>query len=353
LAECKSLDDGISNRNPLKGEAMLSGLMLILLAGAMNGSFATPMKRVRGWEWEHTWLAWSFVSMTVIPLAVAALTIPGLSTVYHMAGTRPLLWTAFYGMLWGASAVLFGLGITRVGLALGFGIILGTASSLGAVVPFLKLHRDRFFTAVGLMTILGLAVVLAGLAAFSWAGLLREAGQPQRREGSFMGGLVICVLAGLGTTFMSVALNEAVPIYGAAEALGTSSARSLNAVWPVLLGGGFAVNAGYCSFLLIGRHNAALFREEPARNAGLVMAMSVLWSGSNFVYGAGARGMGSLGLVLGWPIFMATIVLAANAWGLLTGEWRDAGWRSLAWAGTGTLLLIAGISLIASVGSSA
>ena len=332
---------------------MASALMLILLAGAMNGSFATPMKRVRGWEWEHTWLAWSFVSMIVIPQVVAVLTVRGLGTVYHMAGTQPLLRTAFYGTLWGASAVLFGLGVTRVGLALGFGIILGTASSLGAVVPFLRLHRDRFFTAVGLMIILGLAVVLAGLAALSRAGFLREAAQPLPCKGSFNGGLVICVLSGLGTTFMSVALNEAVPIYGAAEVLGTSSALSLNAVWPVLLGGGFAVNAGYCGFLLAGRHNAGLFREKLAWNSGLVMAMSVLWSGSNFVYGAGARGMGSLGLVLGWPIFMAVIVLAANAWGLLTGEWRDAGWRSLVWAGAGTLLLIAGISIIASVGSNA
>lgn len=330
---------------------MLSALMLILLAGAMNGSFATPMKRVRGWQWEHTWLAWSFVAMIVIPFVAAVLTIPSLRNVYHMAETQPLLRTTFYGMLWGASAVLFGLGVTRVGLALGFGIILGTASSLGAVVPFLRLHRDRLFTAVGLMIILGIAVVLAGLAAFSRAGLLREAAQPQQRKGSFIAGLVICILSGLGTTFMSVALNEAVPIYGAAEALGTPAGRSLNAVWPVLLGGGFVVNAGYCGVRVIGRHNAGLFREKLAWNGGLVMAMSLLWSGSNFAYGAGARGMGSLGLVLGWPIFMAAIVLTANAWGLLTGEWRGAGWPSLAWGGAGTLLLISGISLIASVGS--
>jgi hypothetical protein len=38
---------------------MLAALTLILLAGGMNGSFAAPMKRVRGWEWEHTWLVWA------------------------------------------------------------------------------------------------------------------------------------------------------------------------------------------------------------------------------------------------------------------------------------------------------
>jgi len=76
-----------------------------------------------------------------------------------------------------------------------------------------------------------------------------------------------------------------------------------------------------------------------------------LWSGSNFVYSAGARGMGPLGLVLGWPVFMAAIVLTANTWGLLTGEWRGAGWRAVAWAAAGSLLLVAGISVIASAGS--
>lgn len=31
---------------------MIAALLLVLLAGGMNGSFATPMKRVRGWHWE-------------------------------------------------------------------------------------------------------------------------------------------------------------------------------------------------------------------------------------------------------------------------------------------------------------
>ena len=331
---------------------MLAALMLILLAGGMNGSFATPMKRVRGWEWEHIWLTWSFLAMLVIPLTVAVLTVPNLRAVYRAAGPEAFARTALYGMLWGATAVLFGLGVTRVGLALGFGIILGTASSLGAAVPFVELHRDQLFTTVGLLTLVGVSIVLAGVAACARAGLLREeAKPPQRGAGSFAAGVGICVLSGLGSTFMSVALNEATPLYGAAEALGTPTARSLNAVWPVLLGGGFAVNAAYCAFLVIRRRNVVRFREGAAANLGLVLAMAALWSGSNFAYGAGARGMGRLGLVLGWPVFMAAIVLTANAWGLVTGEWRGAGRRSAAWARAGNLLLVAGISVIASAGS--
>jgi len=334
-----------------KGLLMLAALMLILLAGAMNGSFAAPMKRVRGWEWENTWLAWSLLAMIIIPLAVAAATIPNLGAVYGAAGPGAFTRTTLYGMAWGASAVLFGLGITRVGLALGFGIILGTGSSLGALVPFVRLHRDQLFTTAGLRTLVGVGIILTGVVACARAGLLREAARTEQRgEGSFAAGLAICVLSGIGTTFMSLALNEAAPIYGAAEALGAPPARSLNAVSPVLLGGGFVVNAVYCAFLLIRRHSAPRFRDATAANLGLVLAMAVLWSGSNFVYGTGARGMGPLGLILGWPIFMAAIVLTANAWGLFTGEWRGAGGRAIASALAGSLLLVAGISAVASAG---
>ena len=346
---------------------MLRALTLVLLAGGMNGSFGAPMKRVRGWEWEHTWLVWAFLGMVVIPLTVAAATVPNLAGIYHAAGPTALVLTALYGMVWGAGAVLFGLGITRVGLALGFGIILGTSSSLGAALPFLTLHRNQVFTTTGLLTLAGVGIILAGVAACARAGILREAAQqgaksppsPSREQEdkdgtsggiSFVAGLGICVLSGIGSSFMSLALNQATPIYGAAEAMGVPSARLLNAVWPVLLGGGFAVNAACCAFLLVRRGNAACFRHATMSNLGLAAAMAVLWSGSNFVYGAGARGLGPLGLVLGWPIFMAMIVLTANAWGVLTGEWRGAGRRAAAWAGLGTLLLVGGIWVIASAG---
>jgi L-rhamnose-H+ transport protein len=327
---------------------MLAALLLVLLAGAMNGSFATPMKRVRGWEWENTWLLWSFLGMIVIPLIVAAMTISNLKAVYCMAGLGPLMRTALYGMLRGASAVLFGLGITRVGLALGFGIILGTSSSLGAVVPLIRMHRDQLLASAGLLTLAGVAIILGGVAACARAGILRDTmGHQQQSQGAFTSGLIICVLSGIGSSFMSVALNDSTLIFRAAQSSGASPTNSFNAEWPVLLGGGFAVNAAYCVFCLIRRHTVLRFTDTAGINLGLVLAMAVLWSGSNFVYGAGARRMGSLGLVLGWPVFMAAIVLTANAWGTLTGEWRGVSRRAVTWTVVGNLLLVAGISVVA------
>ena len=331
---------------------MFVALMLVLLAGGMNGSFAVPMKRVRGWQWEHTWFAWSLIGMLVIPVMVAVATVPHLGAVYRTAGLRALALTAFYGMIWGAGTALFGRGIARVGLALSFGIVLGISSSLGTIIPLVMLHRDQLFTTTSMLVLTGVGVIVAGVAASARAGLLRETDTGRESgEGSFIVGLGTCLLSGLGSSSMSLALNVSTPISKAAETLGTPQALSLNAVWPVLLGGGLAVNAVYCSILLIRRGNGARFGEALVPNLGLVMAMAVLWSGSNFVYGAGARKMGPLGLVFGWPIFMAVIVLTANAWGILTGEWRSAGRRTMTWAVAGFLLLVAGIWIIASAGN--
>jgi L-rhamnose-H+ transport protein len=325
--------------------------MLVLLAGGMNGSFAAPMKRVRGWQWEHIWLVWSVLAMFIFPFVIALETVPALGAVYRSAGLQTLALTAFYGMIWGGGTVLLGLGIHRVGLALSFGIVLGTSSAIGTVVPLL-LHRGSLSTSGSLLLLTGVGIIVAGVVVSARAGLLRErADGIKGLKKSFGGGLAICFMSGLGSSCMSLGLNHAVPLMNAAEALGASRSASVNAVWPVLLGGGLAVNAVYCIMLIVRRQNRACFSEAAGANLALAVVMALLWSGANFVYGIGAHRMGSLGLVVGWPIYMAMIVLAANAWGFLTGEWRNSSRQSRIWACMGCLLLIGGIWVIASSGN--
>jgi L-rhamnose-H+ transport protein len=69
--------------------------------------------------------------------------------------------------------------------------------------------------------------------------------------------------------------------------------------------------------------------------------MGILWFGSIAFYGMGAAALGGLGAIIGWPVFMATIIITANFWGAITGEWAKASCRSscYAWAGMGVLLV--------------
>ena len=70
--------------------------------------------------------------------------------------------------------VLFGLGAEYLGMSLGVSIITGINVCLGAVLPILFLSRDQFTVKAGLVLAAALAVMVAGVAVISRAGILRE-----------------------------------------------------------------------------------------------------------------------------------------------------------------------------------
>ncbi len=89
------------------GEQIGLGIMLVLLGGGLNGSFAAPMKRMPGWRWENTWLIYVITGLIIIPWAIAATTIPHLSTVYQQSSWSVLAKIILYGFAWGIGATLF------------------------------------------------------------------------------------------------------------------------------------------------------------------------------------------------------------------------------------------------------
>ena len=67
------------------------GLLLLVLAGGMNGSFTLPMKFTRQWAWENTWLVWTLFALGLFPPLLTFSTVPVLGQVYAQAGVGPIL----------------------------------------------------------------------------------------------------------------------------------------------------------------------------------------------------------------------------------------------------------------------
>src|SRR6266568_9296347 len=101
------------------------GILLLILAGIMNGSFTLPMKFTRKWAWENTWLVWSIFALGIFPPLLALATVPAVGEVYAQAGAGPIAIAASCGAGWGVAQVFFGLAVDAVGIALAFSIILG------------------------------------------------------------------------------------------------------------------------------------------------------------------------------------------------------------------------------------
>jgi L-rhamnose-H+ transport protein len=327
---------------------MTLGFLLLLTAGIMNGSFAAPMKRMKGWQWEHCWLMWAIAGLVVVPLAAVLFTVARPFAVYAEAPGRALALIILFGFLWGISAILFGLGVARLGVAIGFAIILGISSALGSIIPLFSKNPGALLETAGQLTLSGVALQVCGVAFCGVANHLRERDRSGgRKAAQLWSGLLICLLSGLGAPLVNLGLVFGSDVTAAAARLGTPSPDAVNAIWPLLFGGAFLTNAGYCAYL-INRNGAWKAFRMPAapRNVLLGASMGLLWMGSNLAYAYGSGRLGPLGLAFGWPMMMGCVVLTANAWGLASGEWRGAGRTARLWMAAGVLALLGGVSLI-------
>lgn len=330
------------------------GLAWILLAGITQGSFILPMKFVRRWKWEHLWLVYSVVAFFVLPLVTAFATVPQLWRVYGEAPTGVLWMTGLFGTGWGAGSVFFGLGVDALGMALGFSIMTGMYTALGALVPLIVLTPQLLWTRNGLLVIAGNAVTIVGVVVCAIAGDLRDkqfgtvvAGRSLNPRVPFSIGLSICVAAGVLSGMLNFSYAFGAPIADAACRLGATKEGGLNALWLVAIPAGGILNVGYCLYLLRRRKSwSVLWRKTFPLDWVNACIMAGLWTGSIILYGRGANNLGPLGPSLGWSLWNAILIITTVACGLLTREWNGARGRPLRLLLIGIGILLAATALL-------
>ena len=323
------------------------GLGLVLLGGVLQGSFALPLKRMPAWRWENTWLVYSFCGMIALPWVMVLATVPHFGEVLRGARGTTLAEVALFGLGWGVGSTLFGLGISRVGMALSFAIVLGITASLGSLLPLLVLQPQQLFTPQGYALVAGLVLVILGIVLCSVAGRRRErelSVQPLRLGGTgFWLGLVICILSGIFSAMLNFSFVFGKPLQQLTLEAGAKPAMASNLVWALALSAGFLANGGYCAYLSQKNHSWGVLTQRgiPAAYWLGAMLMGIVWFFGIAAYGMGAVDLGALGAVVGWPVFMAMNIITANIWGAATGEWKGASSRTYgySWAGIGVLLI--------------
>jgi L-rhamnose-H+ transport protein len=325
-------------------QALLWGIGMVTLGGILQGSFAAPMKRMPTWRWENTWLLFALFGLLVLPWIIAFATVPSATSVYAGATSSTLIKVFLFGLLWGVGATLFGLAINRVGMALGFALILGITSSFGSLIPMVILHSEQLLGKRGLALIAGSAVMVVGLVVLALAGRAREhdLGMGNGARSGFAFGLVLCIFSGIFSSMMNFSFVFGDELRVRALHSGASNAMAANSIWALTLTGGFVANFLYCVYLLNKNRTWSVFHEgNPSGYWLLGLLMGLLWFGGTVLYGMGAASLGALGGIIGWPIFMTVDIIGALFWGAVSGEWRGASRRALVynWAGVGVLLV--------------
>jgi L-rhamnose-H+ transport protein len=311
------------------------GMTIIFVSGVLNGSFALPMKFARRWRWENTWLAFSTVGMIVFPWLLVWSFVPHLSELFAPAHWGLLIYPLAFGLVWGIAQATFGISISAVGMAIAFAVVSGLGCLSGGLVPLLALHPGEILQPRGILLLVSMPILFAGLAYYGIAGRRRERERPgpqSEHSGinySFAVGLGICIFTGILASAWNVGFAFSGPLIQQSTALGAAPMVATYPVWALVFGAGFIANLLYCAYLLFKNHTWSLFFGAGSlREALLALTMAVLWLSGVVVYGIGATFVGKYGTSVGFTLYVALTILTSNMFGVLAGEWKETSTRT-------------------------
>jgi len=330
----------------------LWGFGFILLSATCNGLLALPSKFVKDFAWENTWGAFYLFTMLVIPVVFAALFLQGMLSTWSEVGAANLLILMGFGFLWGCGMIFFGLGISMVGMALGYSIMMGLGVLFGSIVPLLTQNQEVAFTTGGLVVLSGILVCTLGVGVCGRAGVLRERSEVGAGESSkasnILIGLVVCVVGGIMGATINIGFSYGASIIDLSiSKYGNSPGIAAMTVWVVIFWGGLLASGSYAIYLLFRNQT---WKHFVGPHACRDLTMSFFMASFHFLilffYGMAAYHLGTLGTSVGWAAHMSLSLVLANLLGFMTGEWRGSSRVSRAWLYTGLSMLIGGIGIL-------
>lgn len=335
------------------------GLGLTILSGIIMTCAIVPMKFARKWKWENIWLLYIGFGQVVFPLLLIWLTAPKAWAVLANARFSAVAAAILFGLGWGIGNVLSGIGYTMLGVGLGLTIILGLTASMGSLIPLAVLYPERLASNAAVALYLGVAVMLAGLIACYRAGNLRQKHQPRNEiaggadlqafgKGDLRTGVLICVASGILSSMVNLAFTFGDGIRTTALRFGMAPTAAVSTLWLPIFISGFIPTLVYCIYLFIRNSSVRAFVQPgTGSNWFIGMLMGLLFVTGLSFYGIGSLRLGSMGPVLGFPVYTSAMVLSANIAGFLTGEWRGSPRAAYIYELLGILLLIGAIVIIA------
>lgn len=336
------------------------GVIFAVVAGLMNGTFTLPMRFLGRWSWENVWALFIIVCCVLMPVAVVSVTTPGFVHVLASAPLAAVLVAIATGFAWGFGAIMFGQGISAIGISMGNTLVLAISSSFGSLIPMLILDPHRFALAQGRTVAIGTVIGVVGIVFCGYAGFLKEQSQRSRggaqsgSRGEMVGkarpyrtGLLLCTGSGLLSAVFNIGYSEAQGVVQTAVHLGYNAFAGSNVVWLLMLTSGAIVNLIFCGYLFSKNGSWSKYALPGSTKLYvLVVLMGLMWGTNIFLYGFAAPKLGKIGPAIGWPLLLIVGLVTANFWGFVAGEWRAAQAKDLRWMFSGLAVLLIAIIVL-------
>lgn len=303
---------------------MIQGILFAILAGVMLGFYALPEKFTKDYKFENTWGLYFFIMLFILPILTSLFLINNFGAVLNSVPTDVLLKMAAASFLWGWGVQLWSKAINYIGVSLGFTIFIGSVILVGSVLPFIVdgVPNNEALTFI----LIGLAIVLVGVAINGRAGMLRNKSEMESGKGSVNKmaiGIFIAVFGGLLATGFSFANAVGVgPISTAMLEQGNPASMTSLAIMNIIYVSGGIFVLPFFSIQLTKKNLWSNFSSPfVLRNISMATIMAVLCFFAGVVFAYAATQLGGAGNTVGYAIYNTVSVLVAVVGGLMTKEW--------------------------------
>ena len=320
---------------------LINGVLFHATGASSAALCYTPQKKVIGWSWQTYWLAQAAICWLILPVVMAFITIPQLTTVLREADSSAMIYSFLLGMAYGIGGTAFGIAIRYVGFSLTYAIAVGISCVVGTLLPplvdgklgeVLKSNGATFI-------IIGIVLGAIGIAICGMAGRNKEKDIEQQQKDqteleklqnststfSLAKGLPLCLLAGILSALYGFSLDRGQPIADIAFKYGAGNFQG-NVIYIFSNSGAFVTTLIYCLYLhrkekTFGQY-AAAGNNNLVKNYAMSILTGCLWYGQFFFYGLGHVRMGNYKFT-SWAIHMIMLVLFSAVAGLLMKEWKN------------------------------
>jgi L-rhamnose-H+ transport protein len=341
----------------LSTSVLLVGIACAIISGIMNGIFTLPMRYLGQWPWENVWALVMLVPCVIMPIAIVLFAVPGFTHILLAAPIHAVVFACLFGFAWGFGAIMFGQGVSAIGISMGNTLALAISASFGSVLPILVLAPIRLHLPQGHAIVLGMLIGVVGIICFGYAGFRREksqAGNQKETRGDMVGhsrpfaiGLLLCTGSGLLSAVFNIGYSLAQPVMQTAVSMGYSTFAGTNVIWLLMLTCGSLPSLIFCGYLFKKNDTWKKYAAPGStRLYILVIAMGLMWGGHTYLYGFASPKLGKLGPAIGWPLTLMAGLITVNACGFLAGEWKLTRLRDRQWMALGLLITLAAIAVL-------
>ena len=317
------------------------GFILVVLGGLCGGSFGLPAKFApKETAWETLWGPFLLFVTILVPVIGGPFLTNGCFEIYQKIGIGGLLIPILCGFLWGVGSILFGLCFVFIGLSLVYAFNCGGQIICGTLGPLLIHHPEQLMTLPGGVILLGVLVCIVGVSLSTRAGILRTRSQNQGQDANVAApnlkrtllGMFLAILSGLlaGCIAIGFSFSGNMLALAGGEPYHNETWRATIPVTVLILMSGCVPCCLYCAYKLTVNKTWGRFATPSGMTVILIaLLMAVIHDSGVVLYGMGSSFLGTLGVSLGYAVFMSFGIIFGNINGFLTGEWKGADRRSI------------------------